>query len=99
MYFTKKFTIFGSNGLNGFRNQSSDILFKLPNCICKEFSHENTLESKTNNDLIEKINLPKLKLNEYSSDHSTDVDEQIDLKCNFDCYSVHEFHKLKNNTG
>ena len=42
-------------------------------CICKEFSHENTLESKTNNDLIEKINLPMLKLNEYSSDQSTDV--------------------------
>ena len=68
-------------------------------CICKEFSHENTLESKTNNDLIEKINLPKLKLNEYSGDHSTDVDEQIDLKCNFDYYSVHEFHRLKNNTS
>ena len=66
-------------------------------CICKEFSQENALESKTNNDLIEKINLPKLKLNEYSSDHLTDVNEQIDPKCNFDYYSVHEFHKLKNN--
>ena len=66
-------------------------------CICKEFSHENALESKTNNDLIKKINLPQLQLNEYSCDHSVDVDEQIDLKCNFDYYSVHKFPKLKNN--
>ena len=57
------------------------------NCICKEFSHENALESKTNNDLIEIINLPQLHLNEYSCDHSVDVDEQIDLKCNFDYYN------------
>ena len=66
-------------------------------CICKEFSNENTLESKTNNDLIEKTNLPQLQLNEYSCDHSVDVDGQIDLRCNFDYYSVHKFQKLKNN--
>ena len=87
-----------------FMNQTDSEIIQLTfnsnyDCICKEFSHENTLESKTNNDLIEKINLPKLKLNEYSGDYSTDVDEQIDLKCNFDYYSVHEFHKLKNNTS
>ena len=36
-------------------------------------------------------------MNEYSCDHSVDVNKQIDLKCNFDYYSVHKFHKLKNN--
>ena len=65
------------------------------NCICKEIGHENILENGMTNEFIKNLNLPQLQLNEYSSDHSTDVDEQIDLKCNFDYYSVHKFQKLK----
>ena len=69
------------------------------NCICQESGHENVLENGMTNDFIEHLNLPQLQLNEYSSDHSTDVDEQINLKCNFDYYSMHRFDKLKNNTN
>ena len=52
------------------------------NCICKEIGHENVLENRMTNDFIENLNLLQLQLNEYSSDYSTEVAEQIDLKCN-----------------
>ena len=62
-------------------------------CPCATITQELTELELT--ETVTELDFNRLKINTAHPNSNNDIDENINLKCNFQYYSTHEFHKLQ----